>query len=166
MANDIAKASHLSALIVAKDRDTANSVGGRLLKMTAAAALNLNDLVYFDSAGKVNKSATAATMGVAFAGVVVGGQDFDSDGSSIYAAPVLATPVAACSADGEWVLVQVDGIAYVRADSAVAAGARAIGGTTAGNIAAGITAGIMVGTVVSAEAAAGAAVVKMLIDHR
>lgn len=165
-ASDFVKPTHLSALVLANDREIANSVGGRVIKCTAAAALNIGDCVYFDSAGKVNKSATAATVGAAFAGVVVGGESLDLDWRISYANLVLASPVAAASGDGKVVFVQIDGIANVRADSAVAAGARAIGGTTAGQIAAGTTAGAMLGTVVGTGAAGGAAVTQMLIDHR
>lgn len=142
------------------------SLGGRVIRATCAAALNIGDAVYVDSAGKVNKSATAGTVGAAFIGVVVGGSSFDKDGRVYIETLVLGSPVAASAADGDWVLVQIDGVVQVRADSAIAAGARAIGGTTAGQIAAGITAGSMLGTVVGTGAAGGAAVTTIFLDHR
>lgn len=162
----LVKPTNFSALQVQNDPIAANGVGGQTRRGTAAAALNIGDCVYYDSAGKLNKSATAATVGAAFAGVVVGGDSFDKEGRISYETLVLASPVAACAADGDMVIIQTDGIAAVRADSAIAAGARAIGGTTTGYIAAGTTAGAMLGTVVSTLAAAGTAVTYMLIDHR
>lgn len=162
----IVKPTNFSAVNVQNNPQSANDVGGQVIKCTAAAALYIGDAVYFDSAAKVNKSGTAATVGVAFAGIVVGGDTFDKEGRISYETPVLASPVTAASADGDTVYVQISGIAWVRTDGAVAAGARVIGGTTAGRVDAGTTAGAMLGTTCSTLAAGGAAVTKILIDHR
>ena len=171
-ASYIVKPTHHSALAIVNDRDIstgiggADAVGGRIIKCTAAAALYIGDAVYFDNAGKVNKSGTAATVGAAFAGIVVGGESLDLDWRVSYTALVLASPVTAASGDGKIVFVQIDGVANVRTDGAVAAGARVVGGTTAGRVDAGTTQGAMLGTVCGIGAAGGAAVTQMLIDHR
>ncbi len=162
----VVKPTNFSAINLANDPIAVNGVGGQTRRVTAAAALNIGDVVYYTSAMKVNKSAVAATVGVPFAGVVVGGDSFDKEGRISYETLVLGSPVAASAADGDIVIIQTDGIAAVRADSAVAAGAAVIGGTTAGQIAAGTTQGSMLGTTVSDAAAGGTAVTYIKIDHR
>lgn len=144
-----------------------SGVGGEVKMFTSAAALNIGDLVYFSAADTVNKSAVAATTGIPFAGVVVGGEstnDFIAEDAQLAGAAV----VAATSGAGKRTLVQVSGIAWVTSDAAaIAAGLAVTEGTgTAGRVSVtGATAGQIVGTTVTASAA-GATKQKMLIDHR
>lgn len=141
------------------------SLGGRVIRATCAAALNIGDAVYVDSNGKVNKSGTAATVGASFIGIVIGGSSFDKEGR-VYIEPlVYASPVAASGADGDWVLVQIDGVAQVRATAATSPGDRIIGSATSGSVTPGTTAGAMLGTAVSSSGG-GAGVCNIFIDHR
>lgn len=136
-------------------------VGGTVVRFKAGAALNVGDVVYISAANTVNKSATTADY-AAFAGVVVGGTDtaFDciSNDSDV--------GIAACSASGEYVLVQVTGLAWVKAAAATAV-AKTVGVvTTAGQVDdSTATAGAYVGTSVTAATNPGDAIL-MLIAHR
>jgi hypothetical protein len=119
--------------------------GGPVYGFLANSNLNLGDLVGFTNvANTVDKSATAATVGNVFAGVVVGGDLTGYKPLDWWEAP--ATGTIAVATAGKIVLVQTDGICKMRADGAIATiGGRLIGGTTAGLALAGTTAGAVVG---------------------
>lgn len=143
------------------------AVGGTVLPFTAAATLLIGDVVYLSAANTVNKSATAATVGAAFMGVVVGGDTFDRMGQ-VQSDDINQTTLVGQTAAtvGQRVLVQIAGVANVVAGaSAPSAGNQVIGGATAGTVIAGTTAGSMLGTAITTASGAGAAF-KMLIDHR
>lgn len=142
------------------DDANANVVGGRVIRTTAAGALNTGDSVLFSAASKVNKSATAADL-AGFAGVVVGGKLTKGRVPSD-----LSVVSAATDADGDEVLVQIDGICYAMAGGTVTPGTHfsVIGDSTAGRVIAGTTAGVRVGTPITAGSVG--ALFKMLIRQR
>lgn len=98
------------------------SVGGNVRKFTAEAALLIGDVVYISAAKTVNKAAVNASYAT-FAGVVVGGKTFSDMGA--VATDDAEVGNAAAAAD-EWVLVQIDGIAFIKSDGAILAGSRVI----------------------------------------
>ena len=101
-------------------------VGGNVRKFTAGAALLIGDVVYLSAADTVNKSAVAADY-EKFIGVVVGGKTAAANGS---VTDVEAEIGLAAAAAGEWVLVQIDGIARVKSDGAILATSRIIADAT------------------------------------
>ena len=133
------------------------AVGGIVIKLVAAGALNVGDFVFLSAAGKVNKSNTPANYQAAV-GVVVGGKNTGMQCFTDWAA---AAQISATSADNDEVLVQISGIAYVVSDAAVAVAAW-VGppATTAGRVddGANAVAGQRLG---KALAAAGGAAVKI-----
>jgi ribosomal protein L21E len=147
-------------------RDSAipGGVGGTNVILKAGATLLTGDVVYLSADNTVNKSTTAGDYR-AFAGVVVGGQSY---GNTIHDPLLNQTSHVGitAAASGEWVTVQVDGIAYVTAG---------VGGLAAGNACypSGATAGRTVTTThtaqqclgVCVEAGAAGAQAKMLIQH-
>jgi hypothetical protein len=98
------------------------SLGGRVVKLLTASTLLIGDVVYVSAANTVAKSTTNANY-AGFAGVVVGGATYDSQGS-VCGDPTLVGQTAAVS--GEFVLVQIDGIAYIKSDGAILAGSLVI----------------------------------------
>jgi hypothetical protein len=117
----------------ASDPDARLSIGGAVIKMKAAAALKLWDVVYLSAALTVNKSATVGNHSKRI-GVVVGGANTDN---TVVTDSALYDSMTVADAD-EDVLVQVAGIAYVIAGGTVNAGDRVIPDTgTAGRVKAG-----------------------------
>lgn len=138
---------------------TAAGVGGTVETFTAGAALNTGDIVFFSAANTVNKSNTQANY-VGFAGVVVGGAATNNNITT-------SVGVAATTASGQSVLVQVSGIATVVAGGTVTVGTNfsVIPDTgTAGRVIAGTTAGQIVGNTITTGTAAGT--MKIFISHR
>ena len=137
-------------------------VGGNIARFTAGAALLTGDVVYISAANTVNKSSTAAAY-LAFAGVVVGGQDTFGDCVS----NDNDVGITAASASGKWVYVQLTGVAWVVAAAALVAGAPLEVATTAGRVddVATPTSGEVVGISITAASNAGDKVL-MLIQHR
>jgi hypothetical protein len=136
------------------------SVGGTVLRFTAAAALNVGDAVFVSAANTVNKSATTADY-QKFAGVVVGGTNTYMGCCSS------TTDVGVSAADAnEEVLVQVNGRVYVVAAAAITVATLLTVATTAGRVddAAGATQGQIIGIALQAAGAA-ADKIQMLISH-
>ena len=134
------------------------NVGGRVVRYTAAAALNVGDAVFISAAGTVNKSTVAADH-LKRAGIVVGGEAI---GAARVAVQRAADVGKAAAAAGQAVLVAVDGsICYAVAQAAIAAGAAVKPDlTTAGRvltatIAAAADFGRVLGLAIEAAAAAG-----------
>lgn len=98
------------------------SVGGRTIKLLAAGTLLIGDVVYVSAANTVAKSTTNANY-AGFAGVVVGGKTYDAGGRVSTAAGDIGDTAATV---GQWVLVQVDGIARIKSDGAILAGSLVI----------------------------------------
>lgn len=134
------------------DRRTTDNYGGLLIWALAAQALKFGEVVgWTATANTVDKSATAATVGNVFAGVVVGGNKTDYKDATQLINNATTTVVDS----GKEVLVMCEGICKMIAGAAIATiGGRLIGDTTAGRVIAGITAGAVVG--VNIEAATGA----------
>lgn len=107
--------------------------GGAIVQMRAATALNIGDCVYVDANGEVAKSTTAANY-AAFAGVVVGGRSTNMRAHIGTASGNDALGDAACAAADQTVLVQINGIAWVKAAAATVRGSRVGVVTTAGQI--------------------------------
>jgi hypothetical protein len=154
--------TNLTALNLSEDRQETLKPGGEVIRCLADAALKIGDVVYWSSPLSVNKSATVTNY-ASFAGVVVGGEALGADEVFLDGSLVDTT---AAAADGDWVLIQTTGVAYVIAGAAIASvGPVIASAVTSGRIASGTTAGQMLGTLL--EAAAGAAsVVRIFIDHR
>lgn len=147
----------------AKSREdkTAGGTGGIVDVFTSGSALNTGDCVYLSAANTVSKSLTAANY-AGFIGVVVGGRSTNMNIIDN------KTGVAATSASGQEVIVQLSGVATVVAGGTVTAGTHfsvmpdAAG--TAGRVVAGTTAGQILGTALTTGSAA--AEMKILIRHR
>lgn len=130
---------------------------------SASASLKVGDIVFVTAAVSgvptVTKSATAANY-AGFVGVVVGGPATQN-----YA--VYGTGAAACDAIGQYVLVQIDGIALVVAEGTITAGTNfsvISTATTAGRVIAGTTQGAMVG--IPLQDAVSGDELRILICHR
>ncbi len=110
---------------------TQPSYGGTVVLATAENALLIGDVVFWSgTANNVDKSSTAADY-AAFAGVVVGGANFDM----FVVADDLVNAVGQTAADaGELVWVQIDGIAPVVSAAALAIHTRLQVVTTAGRV--------------------------------
>lgn len=159
-------ATRLSSIVLGQ-RDSAvpGEVGGTCVILKAASTtLLIGDCVYASADNTVDKNTTAANYR-AFVGVVVGGQTYGNtvhDPSLNQASHVGMTAALA----GEWVTVQIDGIAYVIAG---------VGGLAAGNAVypSTATAGRAVTTTHTAQqclgvctaAGSAGAQAKMLIQH-
>ncbi len=133
--------------------------GGEVKRYTPASTFSKGDVCYISAAGTVSKSATTANY-AGFQGVVVGG---DLTGGALDA----DNGTSVCTATTGYVLVQISGIAYVRAEGTVTVGthfAVICTGTTAGRVIAGTTAGQMLGTPL--ETAATGDYFRILIRHR
>jgi len=142
--------------------------GGRVVEFTGSGALNIGDAVLVSAADTVLKTVTATNHKNRL-GIVVGGKRTNMKVLSGSDALGLAA-----AADGEQVLVQIDGIAWGVADTAtVAVGDKLkLGTTTAGRLldgadttdaVAGIT-GSILAQALTASAAAGDAI-KVIIDR-
>lgn len=145
------------------DNRTVDNYGGLLVWAIANQALKFGELVgWIAEANTVDKSATAATVGNVFAGVVVGG----SATGYRDATELINNATTTVAAIDTPVLIRTHGIAKVIAGAAIATiGGRVIGDTTAGRAIAGTTAGAVVG--VNIEAASGAdTLFKMFIMRR
>lgn len=139
-------------LIYGWDDTSAKNYGGPCAIFTAGANLNYGEVVYVSTTNTVNKSATAATVGATFAGVVIGG-DLTNDLSVLEAtvdAGITATFQVATS--GKNVLVQLEGIVQVIGGAVVNVATRLIGDTTAGRVITGTTAGSVLGYALEAGA--------------
>jgi len=136
--------------------------GSTNLPFTAAAALNIGDVVYLSAADTAAKSNTPANY-QKFLGVVVGGK------ATYGYVGTLSTDVGvSAAATGESVLVQRNGKAWVVADAAIVAGALLTqGATTAGRVddSASATQGQIIGLALQAATNA-ADKILMLIGHR
>ncbi len=134
-------------------------VGGIIVAFTAAAALLTGDAVFISAtAGTVNKSATSANY-ASFAGVVVGGATTNMECN-------FTTTGLAAASTGQLVLVQISGIARMRAEGTITIGTHPTvicTGTTAGKVIAGTTSGLRLGKPVS-DSASGSDVL-VLLDH-
>ncbi len=88
--------------------------GGQIKRYTPASAFTKGDVCYISAAGTVSKSATSANY-AGYQGVVVGGDltqgALDADNGT-----------TVCTATTGYVLVQIDGIAYVRLEGTVTVG--------------------------------------------
>lgn len=137
------------------------SVGGRVVRFLAAGTLLLGDVVYISAAQTVAKSTTNANYS-GFAGVVVGGFTFNS-GGAINTDPTLIGQTAATV--GQFVLVQIDGVAYVKSDGAILVTSDVIpDASVAGEVdVAGANPGYTLGK--SIEAIADGSVGRILIRH-
>ena len=133
--------------------------GGVTIIMTAEAALTTGDVCFASATpNQVNKSATSANY-ASFVGVVVGG-------TLTNMRPMYDTGIAAAGA-GQQVLVQISGVALMKAEGTITIGThRSVISTasTAGKVIAGTTQGLMLGTPLT-DASSGTDVV-VLIDHR
>lgn len=147
----------------ATDPDEISGVGGPTIEIAAGATLLVGDVVYISAASTVNKSNVAAN-GAKFAGVVVGGgSDFGISeplGFETQNMGLQATTV------NKSATLQMEGIAYVKAGAAIAAGATVgFDTTTAGRVLTNVTAGQIIGIALTAAAANGD-IIKMLIQPR
>lgn len=145
------------------DGKTSDNYGGPCVWAIANQALKFGELVgWIAEANTVDKSATAATVGNVFAGVVIGGSLTDYRDAT----ELISNATTTVAAVDTPVLIRCDGIAKVIAGAAIATiGGRVIGDSTAGRAIAGTTAGAVVG--VNLEAASGAdTLFKMFIMRR
>lgn len=136
----------------------AAQVGGRVQRYTSTAALKKGDVVFCDALAAVNKSAVTANY-AGFVGVVVGG--------NLTNGALDAANGTTVSSAGGWVIVQIDGEAYMQAEGTITVGTTKsviCTGTTAGLVIAGTTAGQMLGTPL--ESASSGGYFRCLIRHR
>lgn len=101
---------------IAQEDDVGLSPGGKVLRLTAAAALNIGDFVFLSAAKTVNKSIVIADHRKRI-GVVVGGAR--TDGRVMQDTTNVGMQAAAIN---EEVLVCVSGVAYIVVAAAIAAG--------------------------------------------
>jgi hypothetical protein len=151
----------LSNLLLERANGEIASVGGRVCMFLAAGTLLLGDVVYISAAETVAKSATNADY-AGFAGVVIGGASF-SPTNQVNSDSTLIGQTAALV--GERVIVQIDGIAYVKSDGAILVGSLVIpDASVAGEVdVAGANPGYTLGK--SIEAIADGVVGRVLIRH-
>jgi len=154
------KPSHFASLSCGALEEERSSTGGRVIRFKAnATTLLVGDPVFFAAADTVDKSGTTANY-IRFAGVVVGGNgtryQVAHDSSMVGMTAALA---------GEDVLVQIDGIVWVVANTAIAITDNIIMSTTSGKVTPGVTANQILGTPVTTAAVLNDKL-KMLIDHR
>lgn len=159
--------TRFGALVVTED-GVPMSPGGAVVEATASGALLIGDAVLISAADTVLKTATGTNHKNRL-GIVVGGQA--TFGRVLTGSDAVGFPAAA---SGEFVLVQISGIAWAVADAAIAAimtklrlgtttAGRVLGGTDTTDVAAGIT-GLIIGQ--NLDIAAGAAsVIRVLIDR-
>lgn len=160
MATVSAPATNLSNLQLQQEDGDVGQLGGTIKRFLAGTSLVIGDVVYLSTTtDTVTKSTTASAYGTVV-GVVVGGQSFSLDGAVNIESAVVGNTAAA---SGEWVLVQLDGITYVKAQAAVSTSGLKLlaSATTAGQVAPISTTGAVVG--ISVEAIGAAAVGRMLI---
>lgn len=143
--------------------ETLGEIGGIVIPLKAEVNLNVGDVVYLSATvlKQVSKSAVAATTLDRIAGIVVGGDNTNSE--VIQDDTAIGTLLAAAA--GGKVLVAIQGIAKVLADAAIAGFNQKVIDSTvvAGRVAVGTTAGHVVGRAL--DTAAGAAgVIRVLID--
>lgn len=151
------------------DRALIPEVGGHVVPFTAGATLLIGDAVYLSAANTVNKAAVTATLGTGFVGIVVGGDSYAKDGSTITDDVNQTLAVGGTAAlTGERVLVQISGVAYAIAGASITAGVALMGSAAvAGRLItnSGGTFGQLVATAIQTQTTA-AEPVKVLIDHR
>jgi len=136
------------------------SYGGRVIRLVTGSTLLIGDVVFINATlNRAEKSTTNADYGK-FLGVVVGGASFASNGA-ICTDTTLVGQNAAVS--GEFVMIQIDGIAYIKSDGAILAGSLVIpDASIAGECdVAGANPGYTLG--IALQAAADGAVGKILI---
>lgn len=154
------KPTHFSSLAVGALEEERSSTGGRVIRFKAnATTLLVGDPVFFSAADTVDKSGTTANY-IRFAGIVVGG-----NGTRYQVAHDTSMVGMTAALAGEDVLVQIDGIAWVVANIAVAITDNVIVSTTAGKVTPGTTANQIIGTPVTTAAVLNDKF-KLLIDHR
>lgn len=145
------------------DAPGSTDLGGDVATFTASGTLLVGDAVYLSADNTVAKSTTAANY-AKFIGIVVGGDSlsgFIAQDRDLTSATQLTAALT-----GKNVIVQINGIARVISDAAVATGAVTGGATTAGRVSnTGATAGQIIGTVLAATAGA-ALNTRMLIAPR
>lgn len=110
-------ATSFTNLITEKTAGDTGSLGGRVIRQLAAGTLLIGDVVYVSAADTVAKSTTNANY-AGFAGVVVGGASYSTDGSVCSDTTLVGTTAATV---GQFVIVQIDGIAYIKSDGAILA---------------------------------------------
>lgn len=157
-----APATGFSNIITETEIGGTAAFGGQVKRFLAGATLLLGDVVYINATeNTAEKSVTNADY-AKFLGVVVGGRTFSPDGA-ICADSTLVGQTAAAS--GEFVMVQIDGIAYIKSDGAILAGSTVIpDASVAGECdVAGANPGYTLG--ISLKAAADGSVGKILIRH-
>lgn len=129
------KATAFPYIINSSNQEAPLRMGGQVIKGLASAALNIGDVVFLSAADTFNKSATPANYatlnGVVVGGDLTNGQILQTDN---------AIGLAAAGA-GQTVIVQVEGIAKVKADVVLnTVGTKVTAGsTTAGRV--GLTGG-------------------------
>lgn len=129
--------------------ETNVSLGGLVMRCTAAAALKLGDVVYLSGTRTVNKSNSVSNHSLV-CGVVVGGYNTEMQ---IVTDPAAYNVLVAADQD-ESVIVQVNGICYIIAKAAITVGKAVIPDTTdAGKVkeAAAITGAGAIGTLAATK---------------
>lgn len=140
-----------------------NFAGGDVIEQIASGTLLVGDVVYLSADNTVAKAAVAANY-VKFIGVVVGGESTNMQVAQDREIASAAQITAALN--GKRVIVQINGIARVISDAAVATGAVTGSAIVAGRISnTGATAGQIIGTALT-TAGALALNMKLLIAPR
>jgi hypothetical protein len=151
--------THFSSIQTGPSKEGYSGTGGNVKVFIGAGQLTVGQPVFFSDVNTVNVSATAANYS-RYAGVVVGGKRTDMrvlhDTSHV--------GVIACAA-GEDVIVQIDGIAWVVANVAVAITDSVIMSASSGKVTPGTTANQILGTPVTTAASPNDKI-KILINHR
>lgn len=159
------QATGLSNLLLEREQGEIASVGGRVAKFLAAGTLLLGDVVYISAAETVAKGTTNAAY-AAFAGVVVGGASYSS-AEYVNSDPAQIGQTAALV--GETVIVQLDGIAYVKSDGAILVSSRVIpDATVAGEVdVAGANPGYSLGKSIDAiaDGSVGRILINLVLDE-
>ena len=121
--------SRTPVISVSPDKMEQNPIGFNVWQARAAEALKIGDVVYLNSDGEVAKSATAATVGATFAGVVVGGSKTKYE--VVVDSGLVGTVV--CAADEMVLVAEGPGIVWVNATAAtITVGNKISGSATAG----------------------------------
>ena len=113
------------------DQYTEN-VGGLATLALGAVALNLGDIVFWNSTADTVTKSTTATDYKTFAGVVIGGDL--TYGKAVPPNKWPATGTIAVVSAGKLALIQTEGITKMIAAGSIAAGLTLIGGATAGQV--------------------------------
>lgn len=131
--------------IIGQDDDASNAtLGGRVIRMKAAATLLIYDAVYISGDLAVNKATNQKAKRI---GIVVGGESFGKVGEI---ATDSASGGATAATVNQWVYVCILGITYVKVAAAIAVGLPLVlDSVTAGRVKAGAlitgTGGVLTG---------------------